>query len=214
MSFMPSATVRHSHTRTALALALLANTLVCLGELLIGWQADSLAVLIDAVHNGGDELALVCLWLACAEGERAGRLRAVADLLNTVGIVIVAMTIAGLALDRLSSAPAVAADLTLVAGLAAACGNAAVALALRAAARDDPSVRLAYLHNLGDVALCLATAGAGVAMLLTGYFRVDAVFALGVAALLVAGAWRELPRLFRGATDRTIDQITSSSSLT
>ena len=204
----------HDRTRSALVLALIANTAVCLGEAFLGWQANSLAVVVDAVHNGGDELALVCLWLACTEAERATRLRAVADLLNTVGIVVVALAIAGLAIERFSSAPAVAADLTLVAGLAAACGNAAVALALRAAGRHDPSVRLAYLHNIGDVALCLSTAGAGFAMLLTGYFRVDAVLALGVAALLVAGAWRELPRLFRGATDRSIDQITSSSSLT
>ncbi|MEQ8493990.1 MAG: cation transporter, partial [Gammaproteobacteria bacterium] len=199
---------------TALALALLANTLVCAGELLLGWHANSLAVLVDAVHNGGDELALLCLWLAAAGGRRAAQLRAVANVLNTVGILLVALTIAGLALERLAAAPAVAAELTLTAGLAAALGNAAVALALREAARHDGSVRLAFLHNVGDVVLCLSTAGAGVAMLLTGHFWIDAVLAFGVAALLIAGAVRALPGLCRGAVDRVIDQMTSSSSLT
>ena len=211
---MLAATARHPRPRTALALALLANTLVCLGELLLGWQANSLAVVVDAVHNGGDELALLCLWLACAEGERAGRLRVFANLLNTVGILLVALTIAGFALERFAASPPVVAELTLAAGLAAALGNAAVALALREAARHDRSVRLAYLHNIGDVALCLSTAGAGVAMLLTGYVWVDAALALGVAALLVAGAWRELPRLLHGGGGRARDQMTSNSSLT
>jgi len=200
--------------RSALLFALVANSAVFLGEALLGWQANSLAVVVDAVHNGGDELALVCLWLACAEGELADRLRAAADLLNTVGIVLVALTIAALALERFAAPPPVVAELTLAAGLVAALGNAAVALALRAAARHDRSLRLAYLHNIGDVALCLSTAGAGIAMLLTGYVWIDAALALGVAGLLLAGASRELPRLFRGGGARARAQMTSSSSLT
>lgn len=202
---MSSATDNAARTRTALLLALVANSLVCAGELLLGWQANSLAVLVDAVHNGADELALACLWLACAEGPRAVRLRAIANVLNTIGILVIALSIAGFAFERVTAAPVVAAELTLVAGLAAALGNAAVVFALREAARHDGSVRLAFLHNVGDVALCLTTAGAGIAMLLTGHYWIDAVLALAVAAMLLAGAWRELPDLCRGAVDRTID---------
>lgn len=48
-----------SRTRRLLALALAANSLVVVGEALGGVHANSLAVLVDALHNTSDELALL-----------------------------------------------------------------------------------------------------------------------------------------------------------
>lgn len=183
-----------TEARAGLALAVFANLGVCLGELVLGWQANSLAVVIDAVHNGADEIALVCLLIACGHGRRAPALRRYANLLNTVGIAVIAASIAALAAHRMLDAPAVAGELTLAAGLLAGLGNTAVALALRKAAQGDAAIRLAYLHNVGDVALCLTTAGAGAAILLTGRFWIDAVLAFAIAAGLLVATWRALPR--------------------
>lgn len=204
---MSSASSREAHA--ALALAVFANLCVCLGELALGWQANSLAVVVDAVHNSADEVALVCLLIACRHAHRAPALRRFANLLNTLGIAVIAASIAALAVHRMFDAPAVVGELTIAAGLVAALGNTAVALALRKAAQGDAAIRLAYLHNVGDVALCLATAGAGAAILLTGRFWIDAVLAFAVAGGLLYTTWRALPQ-----GSRVSAPVTSNAWLT
>ncbi|MEX2479391.1 MAG: cation transporter [Gammaproteobacteria bacterium] len=207
---MPDA--KSPNARTALTLAVLANLGVCLGELALGWRANSLAVIVDAVHNGADEIALVCLLLACRHERCAPALRRLANLLNTAGIAVIAASIAVLAAQRMLDAPAVAGELTLAAGLAAALGNTAVALALRKAARGDAAVRLAYLHNVGDVALCLTTACAGAAIVLTGRFWIDAGLAFVVAAGLLVATWRALSRPVRVATPASSNALLMSDN--
>jgi Co/Zn/Cd efflux system component len=61
-------------------------------------------------------------------------------------------------------------------------GNWGVARVLRAHAKDDPAIRLAYVHNLGDTLLSLAPVAAG--GLVLGFHR---SFFDPLVALLIAG---------------------------
>lgn len=193
----------------ALTLALAANSVVLAIELSAAGWSNSLALLLDATHNLVDELALLLLLLAqSAPSRRARRLRTTAVTLNLAGIVLVAGAIFWCALGRLAAPPAVAGEIALAAALFAAAGNQCVALALRREARRCAAVRLAYLHNLGDVWLCLTAAGAGALVTLTGSRLVDPLVAGIIAVCLMASA---LSAVYRhpAADDAFCDQSTA-----
>lgn len=176
-----------------LSLALAANTVVLAIELAAAWWSNSLSLFLDAAHNLVDELALACLLLASVASLRASRrLRLLANVLNVAGIAMIAGAILWFSLQRLAEPPAVAGGIALAAALLAAAGNQCVALALRQEARRCASVRLAYLHNLGDVWLCLTAAFSGALVMLTGSPWVDPLLAGAIAAILLASAVRSL----------------------
>jgi len=54
------------------------------------------------------------------------------------------------------------------------------------------SIRLAYVHNLGDVLLSLCPVVGGLLILATGYSAFDSVMTVGIAAAIVVTTVREL----------------------
>ena len=177
----------------ALAFAVVLNGLIVIGEALAGIHANSLALAADALHNCSDELALVLLYLSYSRS-RAGsaRLNAIANGLNSFGILTIAVALVFLALSRLGEPPEVVGSTTMIAGFAAALGNLGVAALLRQGATASIELRLAYLHNLGDVALCLSTAVSGFLIVIFGANWLDCIFAVIVALMLTTATAREL----------------------
>jgi cobalt-zinc-cadmium efflux system protein len=96
------------------------------------------------------------------------------------------------AVTRLLHPAPVQALIPIVAGLAAAAANYGVACLLRVPARHNAAVRLAYLHNRGDVLVSLAPVGAGMVVALTGRSEGDVLTALMVALWLTVSTVREL----------------------
>ena len=67
----------------------------------------------------------------------------------------------------------------------AAAGNWGVARSLRAPSKEDIAIRLAYVHNLGDILVSLAPVAAGLATLVTGTPLFDSVIAIGIASFII-----------------------------
>jgi Co/Zn/Cd efflux system component len=74
----------------------------------------------------------------------------------------------------------------ILAGLLAAAGNWGVARSLREPSKEDIAIRLAYVHNLGDVLVSLAPVAAGLATLVSGTPLFDSVIAIGIAVFIIA----------------------------
>jgi Cation efflux family len=53
-----------AHYRKLLGAAVGLNTAIIVGEAVAGWQANSLSLLMDSIHNLSDEMALILLLLA------------------------------------------------------------------------------------------------------------------------------------------------------
>jgi Co/Zn/Cd efflux system component len=70
-------------------------------------------------------------------------------------------------------------------GLLAAAANWGVARLLLEPSRCNPTIRLAYLHNLGDVLVSLAPVAAGSLIALTGRSFFDPLLALFIAAWIL-----------------------------
>lgn len=176
-----------------LALAALLNTVIVAGEALAGWSTGSLSLLMDAVHNLSDELALICLVLACWWPRRLGRGgQRLANVLNSLGLVALGGLLVARAVPRLLDPPPVEGLVPLAAGLTAALLNAGVAWLLAAPAREHAAVRLAWLHNRGDVLVSLAPAAAGALVLLTGAPIFDPLVALLVAGWIIWSTLHEV----------------------
>ncbi len=182
-----------SHFRRAVAAAVILNTAIAVGEAVAGVQTHSLSLLMDSVHNFSDELALVCIFLAFCLPDYLGRQsQRTANVLNSLGLVVLSGVILVQAVARLKYPVPVASFIPIVSGLAAAAANYGVARLLREAAGHNVTVRLAYLHNLGDVWVSLAPVAAGAMVALTGRNEADSVVALGVGFWLAISTIREV----------------------
>src|SRR5439155_1599316 len=182
-----------AHYRKPLAAAVALNSAIFLVEAFAGFQANSLSLIMDSVHNLSDELALVFLYLAFVLplGLSRNLLRS-ANVVNSIGIVVLSALLLWQATARFLNPAPVWGGVTIVIGLLAALGNWGVARLLRNPARNNPAVRLAYIHNLGDIQVSLAPVLSGLLVIATGYSPFDPLIAAGVALWLIVSTLREV----------------------
>ena len=182
-----------AHYRGRIGSATLLNTAISLIEGVAALCSGSLSLLVDSVHNLSDELALVCLYVAFFLPGRLGRhSQRIANLLNSAELEAISSGLAWRAMQRLTHPTAIHGVVPIVVGLAAAAANWWVAVLLREPAKKNSAVRLAYLHNLGDVGVSLAPVVAGALVALSGRATFDTVTALSVAVWLVGSTAKEL----------------------
>jgi cobalt-zinc-cadmium efflux system protein len=182
-----------SHYRRPLAAAAALNTVICVVEAAAGLGAQSVSLIMDSVHNLSDEVALVLLYLAFMWSRGVSRnLVRSANLFNSVGLVAVSVFLVWYAAERLLNPVPVAGTVPIVVGLCAAAANWGVARFLLRPSRNNPAIRLAYLHNLGDVYVSLAPVAAGVLVMLTGESFFDALVALAIGLWLIVSTVREV----------------------
>jgi cobalt-zinc-cadmium efflux system protein len=172
----------------ALILALMA------GEVAAGLAARSLALVSDAAHLLTDAAALVLALVAMRLAVRPPRggytygLRR-AEILsaqaNGLSLLLLAVWLAVEAVRRLVHPPAVHGGLVLATALAGVVVNLAASLLIARADRDSLNVQGAFQHILTDLYAFLATALAGLVILLSGFSRADGIATLVVAALMV-----------------------------
>jgi cobalt-zinc-cadmium efflux system protein len=182
-----------SHYRKPLAAAVALNTAIFVVEGIAGYQANSLSLIMDSVHNFSDEVALLFLYLAFVLplGISRNLLRS-ANLFNSVGIVAVSGVLLWQAVARIIHPSPVLGVVPVIVGLVAAAANWGVARLLRAPGRNNAAIRLAYLHNLGDIQVSLAPVLSGVLVLASGQFIFDALIAGGIALWLIVSTLREV----------------------
>ena len=91
-----------AHYRKPLAAAVAVNTAIFVVEAIAGFQAQSLSLLMDSVHNLSDELALILIYLAfiLPQGISRNLLRS-ANIFNSVGLLAVSALLLWQSIERL-----------------------------------------------------------------------------------------------------------------
>jgi cobalt-zinc-cadmium efflux system protein len=187
----PSVTARSDPRWLGIALGLIAALMV--GELVVGFLANSLALLSDAAHLVTDVAALALALVAIRLARRpAGgwftyglrRAEILSAQVNGITLLLLAAWLAYGAVRRLVHPPSVAGGAVLVTALVGAAVNVAATWSVARADRRSLNIRGAYLHLLTDLAAFIATAIAGLVILLTGFNRADAIASLVVVALM------------------------------
>jgi cation diffusion facilitator family transporter len=182
-----------AHYRKAVGAAVALNTAIFVVEAVAGFQVGSLSLVMDSVHNLSDEMALVALYLAFILSQGVSRnLLRTANVFNSLGLVAVSGFLLWQSVERLLHPVSVQGTVPVVVGLLAAAGNWGVARLLFKPGRNNAAIRLAYIHNMGDVYVSLAPVVAGVLLILTGYPFFDPLIAGAIAIWIIVNTSREV----------------------
>jgi len=182
-----------AHYRKPLAAAAVLNTGIFVVEAVAGFQAQSLSLIMDSIHNLSDEMALVFLYLAFILSQGVSRnLLRTANIFNSVGLVAVSGLLLWQAVERFLHPAPVQGAVVIVVGLAAAAANWGVARLLVKPGKNNAAIRLAYIHNMGDVYVSIAPVAAGLLVVLTGRPIFDPIIAGGIAVWFIVSTGREV----------------------
>jgi cobalt-zinc-cadmium efflux system protein len=186
-----------SHVKKPLAIAAGINTVIFIGEIFGGIKGHSNSLIMDGVHNFSDELALVCLYLAYLIPVKMSRnIQRIANVLNSIGI----MTICGLliwqSVEHTLNPGVTIGSIPIVAGILAAVANWCVAKILSTVKGQNSAIRLAYIHNLGDVNVSLAPAVAGIIVIITGKSYFDPLIAIIIGIWLIGSTGKEIVKSY------------------
>jgi cobalt-zinc-cadmium efflux system protein len=201
--------------RLGASLALTAAVMVA--EAVGGWLSGSLALLSDAAHMltdaGALGLALVAAVLATrpADDKRTfgyRRAEVLGAQMNVGALVVLAIWIAWEAFERMRE-PHGAIDLRLMAVVAGIGLAANLAILWFLHEEHSLNARSAFLHVLSDTVSSVAIlAGAGAMAVRPDLWWIDPALSLGIAALILWGAWRlalEITDILMEAVPRHID---------
>jgi len=194
-------------------------------EVVIGIIASSLALISDAGHMVTDAaaiaLALIAARLAArpAEGNLTYGLKRVEILsaqANGITLCLLAAWFTYEAVQRLLHPPDVDGGLVLGTALAGIVVNVAASWLVARADRTSLNVEGAFQHILTDLFAFIATAAAGLVVLVAGWAQADAVAALIVAGLMIKSGWRLIRdswRIFLEAAPRGMNVAAIDSDL-
>ncbi len=204
--------------RRALALALALIVVFMAAEVAAGVLASSLALLSDAAHMltdaGALALSLMAARLATRPASGAmtyglGRVEILSAQANGITLLVLGLLIVYEAIRRLVSPPAVEGDVVLAVALVGIVVNliASRVLAGEGNARSL-NVEGSYRHILTDLFGFIATAVAGIVILVSGFRRADPIASLIVSGLMLYAAYgllRQSGRVFMEAAPSGLD---------
>ncbi|GAA0593613.1 cation transporter [Kribbella sandramycini] len=188
-----------------------------LAEVVVGFAAGSLALITDAAHMLTDAIAIVLALVAirlAAKPPVGGftygfkRVEILSAQANGITLLLLAAFFVYEAINRMIHPPEVKGALVLITGVVGIVVNLIATWLISKANRSSLNVEGAFQHILNDLFAFIATAIAGLVVLLTGFARADAIAALVVAALMLkAGVAlvRDSGRIFLEAAPATID---------
>ena len=168
-------------------------------EVVVGLLAGSLALITDAGHLLTDAAALAVAVIAARLARRPPvgaytygftRLDALSAQANGITLLVLACWSSFEAVRRLLDPPRVHGGPVLGLALAGIAVNGPAVLLAGRASQDSLNVRGAMAHLVTDLWAFLATAAAGLVILLTGWARADAIASLVIAALMVYSGLR------------------------
>ncbi len=164
-----------------------------------GIASGSLALLADAGHMVSDVAALGMSWAALRLGRRPAdaersygyrRIEVLAAFVNGGTLFAIAGGIGVEAVRRLAQPVPVLGGTMLVVAVAGLLANLLAFQVLQGGDRRNLNMRGAWLHVLGDVLGFLAAIVAALAILWTGWWPIDPLLSLLVAALILRSAAR------------------------
>jgi cobalt-zinc-cadmium efflux system protein len=186
-------------------------------EVVVGILASSLALISDAAHMLTDAAAIALALIAARLAARPARgnltygwkrVEILSAQANGITLWLLAAWFGVEAVQRLRHPPEVAGGLVLVTALAGIVINIGASWLIARADRTSLNVEGAFQHILNDLFAFIATAVAGLVVLLTGWGRADAIAALVVAVLMAKAGWgliRDSWRIFLEAAPRGTD---------
>jgi cobalt-zinc-cadmium efflux system protein len=201
----------HSHNHEvvtydrAFLIAIVANGLFVVLQIVFAYIAHSTSLLADAFHNLGDVLALVLAWVATGLMKRKPTQKAtyglkktsiLAALTNGVLLVFTCGIIATEAVYKFFSPTEVqAVSVMIVAGIGIIVNSSTALLFMRGS--DDLNIRGAYLHLFYDALVSVGVVISAAILYWTGWLWIDPLVGLLIALVILKGTWSLFADSFR-----------------
>ncbi|GAA0729263.1 cation transporter [Dactylosporangium roseum] len=198
-----------------IALALIVGFMAV--EVVIGLLVSSLALLSDAAHMLSDAAAIAMALFATRLAARPPsggftfglkRAEILSAQANGLTLLLLSAWISYEAIVRLVTPPEVGGGAVVATAVAGIAVNLVAVRALGKANRTSLNIEGAFQHVLTDLFAFVAAAVAGLVVLLTGFYRADAIASLVVAALMIRsglGLVRDSGRIFLEAAPSGMD---------
>lgn len=185
---------KHEVKGNNLILSILLNLLITIAQVIGGIISGSLALISDALHNFSDVLSLVFSLVAHKLSRRKAslnntfgykRAELIAAFINAITLIIVAFFLIYEASTRLFHPEPIKSGLVIWLALLGIVVNGGSVLLLKKDSEHNLNMKSAYLHLLTDMMASVAVLVGGLLMKFYGWFWVDSVMTLLIAAYLI-----------------------------
>ena len=196
----------HAHLDPAsgdrrVAVAIWANALLTVAQIVGGILSGSLALIADALHNFSDMASLVIAFAARKIARRPadarmtfgyGRIEIVAALINYTTLIIVGFYLIYEGGMRMIDPPAVAGWTVVILGGIALAIDTLTALLTYSMQKGSVNIRALFLHNLSDALASVAVIVGGTLIILYDLRWVDPAITIGIALYILYLAFTEI----------------------
>ena len=216
----------HIHTVSQKLTVSTVATILFVGvQLAVGFAANSLALIGDALHNFTDGVALVLALVAVRLARRRPsdeksygyhRAGVLAAFINAAVLVALTMYLFIEAFHRFNAPQAVNSNAMILVAAIGIALNGAISFSLRKEGREDVNVRGAVVHMMGDTLSSVGIIIAAVLIRVTGVRQWDPAISIAIGFLILWSSWdilRETVNLLLEGTPRGIDPDAVARSL-
>ncbi len=188
------------------AIAIWANGILTVAQIVGGIFAGSLALIADAIHNFSDMAALVIAFGARKIARRPadaqmtfgyGRIEIVAALINYTTLIVIGFYLMYEGGMRLVDPPEVRGWWVVVLGSVALLVDTLTAMLTYSMQKGSVNIRALFLHNLSDALASVAVIIGGILILLYDIRWVDPAITIGIAVYILYLALNEIGTAIR-----------------
>lgn len=183
------------------AIAIWANGLLTIAQIVGGILSGSLALIADAIHNFSDMASLVIAFGARKIARRPadakmtfgyGRVEIVAALINYTSLIIIGVYLVYEGAMRFVDPPEIEGWTVVILGGVALFIDTLTAMLTYSMQKGSVNIRALFLHNLSDALASLAVIVGGALILLYDVRWVDPAITIGIAAYILWLAFSEI----------------------
>lgn len=191
----------HSHPRVdtgsgdrRVSVAIWANALLTVAQIIGGVLSGSLALIADALHNFSDMASLVIAYAARRIARRPpdrrmtfgyARIEVVAALVNYTTLIVIGLYLVYEGAMRLIAPPEVAGWTVVILGGVALFVDSLTALLTWSMQRGSVNIRALFLHNLSDALASVGVVAGGTLILLYDWWLVDPIVTIVIASYIL-----------------------------
>ncbi|KPB00058.1 cation diffusion facilitator family transporter [Ahrensia marina] len=196
----------HSHIDASsgdkrVGIAIFANGLLTVAQIIGGILSGSLALVADAIHNFSDMASLIIAFAARKIARRPadskmtfgyGRVEIVAALINYTSLILIGFYLVYEGVMRLIDPPEIAGWTVVVLGGVALAVDTLTAMLTYSMQKGSVNIRALFLHNLSDALASIAVIVGGTLILLYDVRWVDPAITIGIAAYILYLSFTEI----------------------
>ncbi|VAW77704.1 Cobalt-zinc-cadmium resistance protein CzcD [hydrothermal vent metagenome] len=200
-----------------LLLAIIANMLLTVAQVIGGIVSGSLSLIADALHNFSDASSLLLAWLARRIGRQPAdelrtfgyqRAEVIAALINLVTLVIIGLYLIYEAAWRVFDPQVIEGWIVVIVAGIALVVDVATAVLTWSMSKNSMNIRAAFLHNVSDALASVGVVIAGTLILLYGWYWTDTALTLVIAAYVLYQAASLLPKTIHLLMEGTPEGLT------